>query len=114
MNPEAAYDDGVLRQDELYYDDREGEFFARMKGGSMDAMHDKNLDATTVATSVVYPAIDDAGSSVPTAFYAAKISDYSKRLRKEQAMREHLESKIKRLRREVGDKDGLGHSVLMD
>jgi len=53
----------------MYYDDREGEFFAKMKGGSMDAAQDKNLDATTVATSVVYPYIDDAASAVPTVFY---------------------------------------------
>lgn len=39
----------------MYYDDREGEFFARMKGGSMDVGQGLNMDATTVATSVVYP-----------------------------------------------------------
>ena len=41
----------------MYYDDREGEFFARLKkGGSMDAaVYDANLEASTVATSAVYP-----------------------------------------------------------
>ncbi len=83
MNPEAAYDDGHLREDEMFYDDREGEFFARMKDGSMYAHGDKNLDATTVATSVVYPQIEEGASAVPTAFYQQKINDYSKRLKKE-------------------------------
>ena len=69
INPEAAYDDGYLRNDEIYYDDREGEFFARMKGGSMDVAKDNNLDATTVATSAVYPHIEEGSSAVPTAFY---------------------------------------------
>lgn len=115
MNPEAAYDDNCLNQDEMFYDDREGEFFSRMKGGlSMDAAHDRNLDATTVATSIVYPNIEEAGSQVPTTFYAQKINDYSKRLRKEQEIREHLENKIKRLRREVGDKYSLSNSKVID
>ena len=101
-------DTGVLRQDEMYYDDREGQFFAKLKkGGSMDAAVYDNFEATTVATSAVYPYLDDAGSSIPTAFYAQKISDYSRRLKKEQEMREHLETKIKKLRREVGDKFSL-------
>lgn len=69
MSPEAAYDDGYLRNDEIYYDDREGEFFAKMKGGSMDLVQDRNLDATTVATSAVYPYIEEGASAVPTAFY---------------------------------------------
>lgn len=69
MNPEAAYDDGYLRNDEIYYDDREGEFFAKMKGGSMDFARDNNLDATTVATSAVYPQIEEGASAVPTTFY---------------------------------------------
>ena len=73
----------------------------------MDAAIYDNLEATTVATSAVYPYLDDAGSSIPTAFYSQKIHDYSKRLKKEQEMREHLESKIKKLRREVGDKFSL-------
>ena len=101
-------DTGVLRQDEMYYDDREDQFFSKLKkGGSMDAALYDNLEATTVATSAVYPYFDDAGSSIPTAFYSQKIHDYSKRLKKEQEMREHLESKIKKLRREVGDKFSL-------
>lgn len=73
----------------MYYDDREGEFFARLKkGGSMDAaVYDANLEASTVATSAVYPYLEDAGSAVPTVFYAQKINDYSKRLKKEQELR---------------------------
>lgn len=65
-------DKGGFIQDEMYYDDREGEFFARLKkGGSMDAaVYDTNLEASTVATSAVYPYLDEAGSAVPTAFYA--------------------------------------------
>ena len=87
-----------MRPDELLYDDREGEFFARMKGGS-DGQLDVNPEAMTVATS----AVDDLSkcSAIPTAFYARKISDYTKRLMEEQEMREHLEGKIRRLRRQV-------------
>ena len=100
----------------MYYDDREGEFFARLKkGGSMDAaVYDANLEASTVATSAVYPYLEDAGSAVPTVFYAQKINDYSKRLKKEQELRQHLESKIKKLRREVGDKYSLDKSKEID
>ena len=76
----------------------------------MDAAHDKNLDATTVATSVVYPYIDDAASAVPTVFYQQKISDYSNRLKREQEIREHLENKIRKLRSEVHGKFSHGAS----
>lgn len=82
----------MLRPDEMIYEDREELFMARMnKGGSMDAGMDSNFEATTVATSAVYPNIEEASSQVPTSFYAQKINDYSKRLKKEQEMREQLE-----------------------
>lgn len=66
----------------MIYQDREELFMARMnKGISMDTGLDQNYEATTVATSAVYPNIDDAGSQVPTLFYAQKISDYSRKLK---------------------------------
>ena len=54
-------------------------------------------------------AVDDLSkcSAIPTAFYARKISDYTKKLMKEQEMREHLENKIRRLRRQVNDNSKL-------
>ena len=66
---------------------------------------DVNPEAMTVATS----AVDDLSkcSAIPTAFYARKISDYTKKLMKEQEMREHLENKIRRLRRQVNDNSKL-------
>merc|ERR1719331_1010063 len=83
----------------MLYDDREGEFFARMKAFGSDPVADVNPEAVTVATS----AVDELSkcSAVPTAFYARKISDYTKKLVREQEIREHLESKIRRLRRQV-------------
>ena len=84
----------------MLYDDREGEFFARLRAhGSDPVLAEVSPEAMTVATS----AVDGLSkcSAVPTAFYARKISDYTKRLMKEQELREHLENKIKRLRRQV-------------
>lgn len=90
----AEEEKNILRPDEMLYDD--GDVFARIKGGSDG---DVNPEAMTVATS----AVDDLSkcSAIPTAFYARKISDYTKRLMHEQEMREHLEGKIRRLRRQV-------------
>lgn len=85
-----------LGTDEMLYDDREGEFFARMKAYDPSEVCP---EAMTVATS----AVDNLSkcSAVPTAFYARKISDYTKRLMREQEIREQLENKIRRLRRQV-------------
>lgn len=96
---QAEQEKGILRPDEMLYDDREGEFFARMKAFGSDPAADVNPEAVTVATS----AVDELSkcSAVPTAFYARKISDYTKKLMREQEIREHLESKIRRLRRQV-------------
>jgi len=73
-------DDGILRHDEMLYNDQEDKFYSKTRIGSREPMRDADLDTTSVATSAVYPMIEDAGSSVPTAFYTQKISDYSKRL----------------------------------
>ena len=43
-----------LGPDEILYNDREGEFFARMKGVSKSLDKDLDLDTTTVATSAIY------------------------------------------------------------
>ena len=97
---EDPAEDDRLRPDEMLYDEREGEFFARMKAhGSDPLLAEVSPEAMTVATS----AVDGLSkcSAVPTAFYARKISDYTKRLMREQEIREHLENKIKRLRRQV-------------
>ena len=95
----------MLRPDEMFYDEREEEFFAKMRGGSKERMgRDNDFEATTVATSVVYPMVEEAGSQIPTVFYSKKINDYSKKLKREQQIRELLEHKVKRLRREVNNK----------
>lgn len=97
---EAEEEQTILRPDEMLYDDREADFFAKMKAhGSDPQLYDADAEAATVATS----AVDNLSkcSAIPTAFYARKISDYTKRLMKEQEMREHLENKIRRLRRQV-------------
>ena len=67
--------------------------------GLMTPNHHDAADANTVATSQV----DDMSkcSAIPTAFYANKISDYTRRLEREAEIREHLENKIRRLRRQV-------------
>lgn len=97
----AEEETGVLRPDELLWDDNETDILARMKAYGSDPHRDRELspEAMTVATS----AVDGLSkcSAIPTAFYARKISDYTKRLEKEQELREHLESKISRLRRQV-------------
>jgi hypothetical protein len=84
----------------MLYDDREGEFFARLRAhGSDPVLAEVSPEAMTVATS----AVDGLSkcSAVPTAFYARKISDYTKRLMREQEIREHLEHKIENLRKQV-------------
>ena len=50
------YDDnnGVIRPDELLYDDQEDSFFAKIRKGSKDIMADADPETTTVATSAVY------------------------------------------------------------
>lgn len=105
---------GIIRPDELLYNDQEDKFFARMRGASREQAHTTDPETATVATSAVYGQIEDAGSSVPTAFYTQKISDYSKRLEKEQKIREVLENKVKKLQREVKDKSALHNSKLLD
>lgn len=98
----AEEERGIIGPDEMLYDDRE--FFTKFRAGS-DPTLDVNPEAMTVATS----AVDDLSkcSAIPTAFYARKISDYTKKLMKEQEMREHLENKIRRLRRQVNDNSKL-------
>lgn len=94
---ESAENDRLM-PDEMFYDDREGEFFARMRAhGSDPVLADVNQEAMTVATS----AVDGLSkcSAVPTAFYARKINDYTQRLMREQVIREHLENKIENLRK---------------
>ena len=95
----AEQEKSILRPDELIFDDREDQFFARMKAHSSETPTEANAEAMTVATS----AVDNLSkcSAVPTAFYARKISDYTRRLMKEQELRQQLENKIKRLRRQV-------------
>lgn len=80
-----------------------------MKSNSKERNESRDVDyeATTVATSAVYPMIEENGSQVPTVFYSKKISDYSKKLKREQQIRELLEKKVRRLRREVSDKFAL-------
>lgn len=80
---DADEDNGILRPDELLYNDREGEFFAKMRGASREPARESDPETTTVATSAIYPMIEEAGTSLPTAFYSKKVSDYSKRLQKE-------------------------------
>lgn len=105
----------MLRPDEMYYDEREEEFFQKMRNGSKEGGgRDVDLEATTVATSAVYPMVDEAGSQIPTVFYSKKISDYSKKLKREQQIRELLEHKVKRLRKEVNNKYAMHTSKLSD
>ena len=96
---QAEQEKNILREDEMFYDDREGEFFAKMKAYGSETAGEVSAEAMTVATS----AVDNLSkcSAIPTAFYARKISDYTKKLMREQEIREHLENKIKRLRRQV-------------
>lgn len=83
----------------MIWDDHDSDILARMKAYGSDPHRDLSPEAMTVATS----AVDNLSkcSAIPTAFYARKISDYTKRLEKEQELREHLETKISRLRRQV-------------
>lgn len=92
--------DDRLHADEMYFDDREGDFFAKMRAhGSDPVLAEVNPEAMTVATS----AVDGLSkcSAIPTAFYARKINDYTQRLMREQEIREHLENKIENLRKQV-------------
>lgn len=81
--PLQVVDDGAdnerLHPDEMVYNDRDFEFFAKMRAhGSDPILADVNPEALTVATS----AVDGLSkcSAIPTAFYARKINDYTQRL----------------------------------
>jgi hypothetical protein len=62
-------DDGILRQDEMLYNDQDDRFFDKMRGASKEPARETDPETTTVATSAVYAQIEEVASSVPTAFY---------------------------------------------
>ena len=51
---EQEEDDGIIRPDELLYDDKEDKFFEKMTGAKREQAQSADPETTTVATSAVY------------------------------------------------------------